>query len=329
MTRVTYVGSFRALDDYGDCFNTECHYARAFEANGCTVTCVEEPRQLPGETDPAFYARQLDFLADLIRDHAQSTDLLLYTRTQCVPAEAVDVWHAFELAGAVTASVHLDLFFGLHREHEIDCAMFAMQHVFTADGDHQARWEANGVNHHWLRAGVVQDECVPGNWRGEFACDVAFVGGGDGYHVEWPHRQELLAFLRDRYGDRFHKWGGPEARTIRGRDLNDLYASARVIVGDTLALGRNRSHYWSDRVYETLGRGGFLIMPRIGALVREIPNLPTFDFGDFGELAMHIDYWLDHDTARESLRAALQEHVRDHCTYTHRAAEILETVGLR
>jgi hypothetical protein len=158
---------------------------------------------------------------------------------------------------------------------------------------------------------------------------VAFVGSGAGYHDEWPHRQELLAFLRDTYGDRFAKFGGPEGPTIRGRDLNDLYASAKVVVGDTLALKGRRTAYWSDRVYETIGRGGFLIMPRISKLVEEIPDLPTFEFGDFGELAIHVDYWLAHPEKREALRAKLQAHVREHCTYTQRSRELLEVVGLR
>lgn len=327
MIRVGYIGNFTARDAYGDCFNTECHYARAFEANGCAVTQLQEPRPLPDEPEAAFAQRQLGF-CDGLMDLVGSFDLLLYTRTWSLPDYAEAVWRAHEEAGTITAAVHLDLFWGLDREHELAGPMFRMGHVFTADGDHEARWRDAGINHHWLRAGVVEDECVPGTYRDEYAADVVFVGGGHGYHAEWPHRQQLLTFLRDRYGDRFRKWGGPEAPTIRGRDLNDLYASARVVVGDSLALGGSRTRYWSDRIYETLGRGGFLIFPRLGALVREIPLLPTYEIGDFSELAMHIDYWLEHDTARESLRAALQEHVRSHCTYTHRARTILETVGL-
>lgn len=311
---VLYVGNF------GVDFTTETHYARGFEANDCKVTRAQEPT-----TEQDQYA-WLDHLRDEVGKH----DLLLYTRTWSLPDDAVEVFREFERAGAVTAAVHLDLFFGLNRERELrEQPMFQMQHVFTADGDHQARFEAEGINHHWLKAGVVEDECYLGEPRGEFDCDITFVGSGGGYHDEWPHRQQLLTFLRDTYGDRFQKWGGPEARTIRGRDLNDLYASAKIVVGDTLALHRNRSNYWSDRVYETLGRGGFVIMPRIGAMVREIPNLPTYEFFDFGELKMHVDYWLDHPEGRLALRDQLHEHVKTHCTYTNRAAEILRVTGLQ
>lgn len=319
MTKVLYVGNFQAKDRFGDCFNTEEHYARGFEANGCTVVRAQE------NADPILTAEWLDELRREIRNRY---DLLLFTRTWPQPPELVDVFREFEQAGTVTAAVHLDVFFGLSREHELQHPMFTVQHVFTADGDHAARFEAHGINHHWMRAGVVEDECVRGTFRGEYDCDVAFVGSGAGYHDEWPHRQNLIDFLRDTYGDRFHKYGGPESATIRGRDLNDLYASAKIVVGDTLALKGNRTHYWSDRPYETLGRGGFLIFPRIGALVREILDLPTFEFGDFGELAIHIDYWLAHPEQREVLRSRLQAHVKANCTYTHRAAELLCTVGL-
>lgn len=329
---VLYIGSFTALDAYSDCFNTECHYARAFEANDCKVTQAQEPRPLPDESPLAFSQRQYAFLDDL-RDEIGKHDLLLYTRTAGLPPdETVALWREFEAGGAVTAAVHLDLFFGLNREHQLrEQPMFQMQHVFTADGDHEKRWEQAGINHHWLRAGVVEDECYLGTPRPEFESDVIFVGSGGypHYHSEWPHRQQVIDFLADTYGGRFHKWGGPEERTIRGRDLNDLYASAKVVVGDSLALHGSRTRYHSDRVYESAGRGGFIIMPRLGGMVREIPLLPTYALGDFGELKMHVDYWLEHDEVRLALRDELHAHVKNHCTYTQRARELLEVVGLR
>ena len=53
---------------------------------------------------------------------------------------------------------------------------------------------------------------------------------------------------------------------IRGKELNDLYATAKVVVGDTLCKGFNYPYYFSDRLFETTGRGGFLIHPYIKGL---------------------------------------------------------------
>lgn len=330
MTSVLYLGNFSAKDEHGACFNTECHYARGFAANGCEVTPAQEPWRYPDESPEQFYQRQLGYIEE-IRGQVGHHDLVLYTRTTNLPLdEATRVWRAHEQQGTVTAAVHLDLFYGLHRSHEIERSpMFTMQFVFTADGDHQAEFDRDGVNHYWLPAGVVEDECKLGTPRDKFPHEIIFVGGGHGYHDEWSHRQELLRFLHERYGDRFKKWGGPEERTIRGQALNDLYASAKVVVGDSLALYGPSTRYTSDRLFETLGRGGFLIFPRLDGATRLVPNLPTYELGQFTELGDQIDYWLDHDHARLALRDQLHAHVKSHHTYTQRARTILETVGLR
>ena len=106
-----------------------------------------------------------------------------------------------------------------------------------------------------------------------------------------------------------------------------MYAGSKVAVGDTLCLGFNYPWYASDRLFEAPGRGGFQIFP----FIKGIPELfdgtmPFFDFGDFDQLKNMIDYYVDNDHGRETLRTLCHAHVKGHHTYVHRWQTILELV---
>jgi spore maturation protein CgeB len=119
---------------------------------------------------------------------------------------------------------------------------------------------------------------------------------------------------------------------VRGEALNRLYADSKIVIGDTLNLPGNE-YYWSDRVYETLGRGGFLIHPYIKGLTEEFTDkehLVFYEYGNFDQLAELIEYYLrgNHQEERERIRQNGHQLVKDHCTYTQRLNQVLETVGL-
>ena len=128
-----------------------------------------------------------------------------------------------------------------------------------------------------------------------------FVGTSADYHTaDWPYRSQLITFLKGRYADRFAAWGHPNP-TIRNQDLNDLYASAKVSVGDSLCKNFKHENYWSDRIYETTGRGHFIIHPYIKGLEDSFhiqgktdrpAELVTYDFGDFEQLGRLIDRYV-------------------------------------
>ena len=100
-------------------------------------------------------------------------------------------------------------------------------------------------------------------------------------------------------------------------------------MGDTLCPGFNHPYYWSDRVYETMGRGGFIIHPWIKGLQDEFidgVHLRYYEYDNFKELKRLIDYYLKHDTERERIRRAGHEQVRNGCTYKARLTEALRVV---
>ncbi len=326
---ITYAGN------HEETFTTETHVAASLESQGHTVRRVQERGLTVRELDAATWG----------------ADLFLWTRTEGFMASAPDemiAWLASKRAlGLPTASLHLDLYAGIGRRTgglETD-PFWRTEYVFTPDGGSPEFFRRHGVNHFYLRPGVYDRECVVGEVKREFEADVIFVGSGSphgAYHPEWGYRRELLAFLVKAYGRRFVKHGGPPIHGgrgfIRGADLSDLYASARVVVGDTLCLGPEdareprftHERYWSDRVYETVGRGGYLVHPRIVGLDDEFTDgehLRFYTYGDFDGLKAIIDAALADDAHRAHVKAAGMAMVKDACTYVHRTAEMIRILA--
>jgi hypothetical protein len=148
------------------------------------------------------------------------------------------------------------------------------------------------------------------------------VGAKDSYHKEHPFRRRLVDWLHAVYGDQFIHIG--DEVKIHGRELNDFYASAKVVVGDWFFSGMAR--YWSDRAPETCGRYGFLLAPETEGLA--YPGLATYKAQDLYGLQREIDYWLEHDEKRIGRAQAIAEHVKKNHTYTQRMKTILRCMNL-
>lgn len=313
--RIVYVAPFE--HDYG----TEFHVARDAEAIGCTVTRVPERDGLHKIHKVAF-----------------DCEVLLYTKGGGLPDDATQLWRDVESVGVITASHTLDLFHGLRRETEVGQNPFwTVDTVFSADGGTPVEWWwERGVDHRWSPPAIVSDEAIDVDLDGAGLADVigaeiVFVGSSMAYHHEHHWRIEMLGALARRYGTKFATFGPHSGVVVRGLDLNRLYQRpGRIVVGDSLALPGHRD-YFSDRYFETVGRGGFLIGPRVpglDAFLTEGEHFVGYDQGDIDQLCDRIDFWLDApDKAREIARAG-QAHVRDHHTYRHRVASMLDVLGL-
>lgn len=303
---VKYIGNFRPQ------YSTENDYLDAFGDLGHHV----EPCQ---EDDPN--------LADHWSDGRSLGDLLLYTRTWGLQPEWFDKLLArYRAAKIPTAAVHLDLFHGIGREHLItEDPMFRCEHVFTADGGHPIEWF--GVNHHWLPPAVSRRAAMPiwGDWHSR-ENDVVFVGSYKRYHEEWPWRRQMIDLAADTLGSNFHLVA-PELRkgeAMRGPERAALYQSGATFLTDSLMLG---PRYWSDRIPETLGYGGYALLPDIPEL--KMFRGPLFTPGDPGSFLRAIREAQDTPPSkRREIAAANRGFVLQHDTYTERAQTMLETVGL-
>lgn len=322
MTVVAYRGNFQPdLPRDVTPWSTEHHIALSLEDLGHQVIRIHEDRA--------------DW--DATVDDAAGADLFLWTQTygfahRWDQGDALDALAKVNVA-MPTAGVHLDLWWGLERAHQVTEEPFfrGTSWMFTADGDHQDEFAAAGVNHEWLPPAVYRGECVSGERCQKYAVDVAFVGSWrGGYHdAWWPQRSAMLTELRRRYRSRLGLW--PRQAAVRGHELNDLYASAKVIVGDS-CFADTSSRYFSDRPFETVGRGGFLVMPWISGLadlLEDGVHCRYFPPGDHREMCRLIDHYLAHPAERDRIRTAGQAHVREHHTYANRMQQLLDTVAGR
>lgn len=230
--------------------------------------------------------------------------------------------------GVTTVSFHLDRYWGLEKGDQRESrvgnhAFWKSEYVFTADGGNDELFQARGVNHHWLPPGVAARHCFIGTKQPQFAADVIFVGARN-YHPEYPFRSQLVDWLSATYGNRFRRYNGDCGGVVREERLNDLYASAKVVVGDSCFAGA--PYYWSDRVPETLGRGGFLLHPKTPGL--DIEGLVTFEPGNLLQLKTLIDYYLENEESRQALSLKALNDVREHHTYTNRMQTLLKVIGV-
>ncbi len=309
--RIAYVGNFR----HSWC--TEVHVAASLESLGHTVLRCQE--------DVVIWQT----VVRRVKDHG--VHMLMWTRTW--PAEMSEVEPVLkELAaeGIPTVSYHLDRWFGLDRQHQVDDQPFFRTSLVVSPDD-SPQWAEHGVNHFWLPPGVYGPECepVPPNPR-RWPWDVVFVGCHPYPHPEWQkYRTDLLSAFRAAFGRRFailprERRGTP----IRGRDLQELYATVPVVLGDSCLAGESFA-YWSDRCPESLGRGATLIHPIVPGMDAWYRHLgPDQDFigynlGDFKQAVVGARYALDNPEWSRTVGEHGRRTVLARDTYAHRMGTVL------
>lgn len=302
---------------------TEVAHAKSLRALGHTCEIIQENKV---DTEVALAEGLKSDLFIWIHSHG-------FRNPGRKPMEAV--LDELKAAGVPTVAFHLDLYQPLPArwaEYVNSPYMNRLQHFFTVDRL-MADWlNANTETQgHYLPAGVLEEECYVNPDPISHANEVIFVGSRR-YHDLWPWRGQLISWLQDTYGPRFtHVGGDGPTGTVRGDDLNRTYTNSKIAIGDSLCVGFDYPHYWSDRATETMGRNGFLIHPHITGMddfYRDGEHLRYFKYGDFDQLKSLIDYYLDDANAWEAnkIRAAGHMHVKNNHSYTQRWQSILDTV---
>lgn len=305
--KILYFGSFEKP------YDTEVYVANTLEMMGHIVTRVSAHDTSPDGAIQILKTATHDFIL-----LSKGWHTVNYSRFM----------EAVRATGIYSVGWYWDLLIGTSREGSVQSnPVFLADFTLTTDGGHNEEFKAYGVNHALLRQGIYEPEAHPGDWKQEYFYDVVFVGTeAHGGECRWDYRKKLLDFLQKTYGSKF-RWLG-QHQTIRNEELNNLYASARVVVGDSVYS----PHYWSNRLYETTGRGGFLIFPEIPGLEKEFEyykQIVPYRIGDWEGLKEKIDYFVTHDVEREKIQMAGFEHCKQFHTYTKRCEELIKIVNER
>lgn len=247
---------------------------------------------------------------------AEKPDLLLYSK--CRIGLYKDVEDFFATLKIPRVAWLFDLFIGFDREAQIKInPIFTSDLVFSTDGGHEAEWKHYGVRHELLRQGVRASETyiAAPDYPVEGA-EIGFIGS-----IYGEYRPELVKRLSRRYGSRFHAFGKDGG--IRHENLNRLVSTLKIVVGDSWPS----PYYWSNRIYEMLGRGAFLIHPKVAGLDKEYrpyEHFIPYAHGDFEALFEKIDYFLDRPEERNRIRFAGLEFTKQNYTYYHRVGRFLK-----
>lgn len=290
-TRIAFIGKFRRLHD-------EEYIARSFEQIGCDVFRVEE----------SLLSHQM---IGLIEEY--NPDLVLWTKLKVPePKRIVEAFKEYK-----TVSWVFDLYWNYDRQNQlINHPAFKAKYVFTTDGGNDNRFKQIGLNHRCVRQGILKEECLLVKGTPEDV--IVFVGSDNILNGE---RQKKLSFLEQEYGAKFKWYGKFNTNELRGLDLNNLYANSKIIIGDSVYS----PYYWSNRVVETLGRGGFLIHRDVEGIKEEYPYLVTYD-GTNEDLKAKIDYYLTHEEERQEIIKKNFEWVRDNYTMDKKCQDLLNYI---
>lgn len=295
--RIAFIGKFARLYD-------EEYIARSFEMLGHEVLRLSPELGLNN-----LFARIDEW----------KPDICLFTKYE--PPEGGKLFlQQLKKRGITSVCWLFDLYWDYPREHLIRAASyFRADVVATTDGGHEELWKKAGVNHILVRQGIYAPEC----YRDPIAKDpphkVVFVGSDNALNEE---RSRTLRKLMRCYGNDFHWFGRMNTHEMRGGALNELYSDSAVVFGDSVWS----PHYWSNRVVETLGRGGFLIHVDVPGIKDEYPYLVTYKRNAPEYLFSVIDHYLNNPGEREKIIQTNFEWVRHKYTMDKKCAELLSKI---
>lgn len=292
--RISFIGKFNKMHD-------EEYIAEGFESIGHFV------QRIPDVLSPFDIGQAIKSL---------NPDILLYCKWQ-QPKELDETIESLKKGGMKTVCWLFDLYLGYAREEQVKTKLFfKSDYVFTTDGGHDEEFKRLGVNHHCIRQGIRNKECFiqEGIPKG-----IAFIGSDNPLY---PYRCKMLGKVIARFNNGFTWYGRGDTDEMRGTKLNELFGNTKVIIGDSVYS----PYYWSNRVVETLGRGGFLIHSEVEGLKEEYPYLVTYQKDNVQDLLNKIKYYSEHENERKEILQRNFEWVRHHYTIDKKCRELIDYV---
>lgn len=286
--RIIYIGKFKKLWD-------EEYIARSFESLGHTVGKIEEVGSYK------YLLKDIDSF---------KPDLVIFAKL--IQPYAEQLLEDLKKRKIISVSWVFDLYWNYNREYQLKYPNFKADYVFTTDGGLHDWGE---INHNCVRQGIYEPECVLE--KGKKVNDVIFVGSFNGFN---PERNKIFEQIEKDFN---FKWiGKHDSDEMRGMKLNRLYAESKIVIGDSVYS----PHYWSNRIVETLGRGGFLIHMEVEGLKEEYPHLITYKRGNYADLKSKIEYYLTHEKERNAIIKKNYKWVKDNYTCEKQCQKLLDFI---
>lgn len=294
--KILYIARFNNL------WNQE-QIAQSFEYLGHKVVRVEDTTPIP------------EIIGDIERE---MPDLVLWAKLS-VRGDPTPIFKRLKELSIPSSSWTFDLYFGYYREEDIPHYNFLKaDYVFTTDGGNDNNWKEKCINHKTVRQGIFHKEAFMEESKKDV--DILFVGRENPYY---SYRQKMLKAVSEKYD---LMWiGRYNTNEIRGIKLNSLYGRSKIVIGDSVYS----PHYWSNRLYETIGRGGFTIFPNIEGIEQEFENGKHFilyENGNIDDLLEKIEYYLKHDEEREKIRKQGFEFCKENYPYYKRCKQLLDHI---
>ena len=186
---------------------------------------------------------------------------------------------------------------------------------FLTDGDWVAR--DHGRKLHWLPQGFdTRIDVIAAKKE----LDIVFTGIENG----GEERRSFVREMRERYGTRFTH----VPKGCYGTSLSELLARARIVVAPDAPI---TDRYWSNRVYNTLGRGAFLLHPYTEGLCRQYGPAELAMYQDRADLHSKIEYFLQPENQSTAIAYTVlgQSRTLQHHTYMHRVLELVSVLEER
>jgi hypothetical protein len=289
--KILYLGNFNPFAK-----STEKLIKKSLEELGHTVYIVDERDVNPGRV----LAEALNYNVDLFLFHKgtrwglpleQLMELLF--RLPC----KIAFWYFDPITGIP------------EREMFMEAVIPYVDLAFMTNGS----WirQHNYENTRWLLQGC--DVKPKGKFRKEYECDIAFTG------QVYGNRDLFIEGLKKKYGDRFKVFNN-----VFGEDFYDLCQSAKILVSPKFP---SDDYFWSNRIYMTLGAGGFLIHPYCKGLEDEFVAGEHYeDYRTQEELYTKIDYYLEHDKERKKIANAGYDKTIKDFSYTERVKKLISEI---
>jgi len=201
------------------------------------------------------------------------------------------------------------------------CPLANSDLVLLPDGLNQKDWRSLGINQYCVRQGIYHESCFVGDKIKDFDKDIIFIGTvNDGFY---NYRKPLINFLTEKYGDKFLHLGSNNSDEVRDKQLNDVIKSSKIVVGDSIYV----PYYWSNRIYETMGRGGFFLHPYVEGIDKEYEVGYHFDiYKNLDDLGTKIDSYLKDKKLRNKMAREGMKHTLKNHTLLNRSAQVMNII---